>query len=728
MANLGHVYAKTAISCWTKATWAAAWTLRPTLTPVSAVMSAQPEMSLIQVAQHYGKIAREGTNAFAAEAPLNLSGQYLKVGTADGAICCVGVIPQSGYDLSGNMAADPTGVQHITAYGLEYLLGRAPIRWAHVQQGSDYWEIGRLPTFNVQHRDGGTVLGNRIAAQHGGKWYFAAEAGASIWSAKDILNYLLAWHAPGGPAWALGGQIDDLANYVEVVSLEGLTVRQALDKIIDRRRGYSWCVTTDGAAASPATIQVFSILDANVSVAGFTFTANPAVQSFTLDAEDNVGAVQVRDDRTAVCDTVRVQGARVKSCFTVSFADGTLEPGWASADESDYAGGAVGAGGYAGLTLSEKEIASDQARGAVGLCRVYSYFRLPKAWDWTAGDGAGGDAGIVNPVILEDTGEIDAEDGVDYATFDNAIQPWLPLREGADYSTAGFPTVLPDDAEPRFLRPFAILQNRAGKYVFAHKLNDPHYPDFQFTPATRELAFSVLARPPHILGLGHFREDIWSSDAEPTQWEPGYDYETLLATICVEADNHVEIIAQPGTPLGLEYAREALIRVPDAELWLAFAGTVVDLAEDGTLKRVAVDADSGGRYAVLRDDRARLQVIAALAQVWYCNPRMSLSVTWRRLLAPAAGDGGVDVGYLVETVTGGTSQSFTVNSVVTKMAWDFVKGETRLDTGWWAVDWHRVAPVNVHGQGDLRTLHAAVHEVQTDLMNVRAAPRDEEVA
>lgn len=702
------LYNRVEINVWTKATWSAAWTLRPTLTAVNAVHAAQPETSIATFLQHYGAVLLEGQTAFAKQDTLDLSDQYVMIGTPGATVRWVGVIPQTAYALSGHDAEDPTGEQFFTAYGLEYLLGRIPVDHAFVSQGNptdgySVVQIGRCPTFNVQHQVGGTLIGNRSYAYLDGVPHFAcADAAAMMkWSVKDILQYLLARFPTGGPAWGLSGQINDLGNYEEVVDLAGLSLRQAIDRLVDRRRGYSWCVRCDGTGA--AYVHIFSIFDAAITVGSWTFSANTDVVSIDASSAPDMGEVQVREDRTAYCDRVRVQGAPIRSCFSVSIADETLAPAWRDWDEMAYVAGAKDESGYSDLTRSEKAYVNDKLRAGVALRRVFSAFRLPIYWDWRAGDGLGSEGSVcVAPEIDAETGAILPETPAEYWNFGHPLESHLPLREGSEYNKAGFPTVLPTGAEARFLTPFAVIRDRTGNWAFTHKMGDPHYPDFTLSPSSREMLFTLTAKPPHILAKNHWPD----ATAEPSYWVPGMDYETMIATISIRTDKLLEIVAEPTTPPSAEYTREALIRLPHCELWIVWANTVVDVDAAGVLQRVVPDPDSSGLYAILRDDRDRMRVVAALAKAWYCTPRTALSVEWRRI-----GNPGCNVGYMVSAVSGGTSQGFVVNSVVTKVAWDFATGRTRIDAGWWDVDWARVAPLNLSNRPDLRGLASDVDRI-----------------
>lgn len=678
----GQVYIKSA--------WANAWTEVSALEPLVATLECAPRVSTATIRYEYGKIAREAATEFAAEAPVNYDDHYVKIVDSGGTAAWYGVILQRAYEIEGAQAQDPSGRQLLTAYGLEQLLDLVPIWGAYADVDGLSTEIDRCPAFNRRHTRGGTLIGNRSAAEVNDHWCFSRAQDASLWSHRDICEYLLDRHGPTGITWELGGLSDDLNHLCEVVDVEGMTLFQALNTLIDRRRGYSWCVRTTGEGT--VTIHVFSLRKTAVASGAKVFSANADQITATLHAVDYLDAPVIRYERQTVYDEVRVQGGHVKTCFSASFGDATLEAGWTSAQQELYRLAASNEAGYADLTYEEKVAANQRVRAQQALARVFQVFRIPYDWNWYAGDGAGGATTNVNPVVAANgvlTPSVDAN----AFNQDRPILPRLPLWEGVDYSDPAWPSSLDADAEPALRRPLALLKDLEGNYRNAMDLRDPDLPNARTVqPMTREMGLIVRFAPSHLIA-----RDRWDSAGTPAvdSIEPAWDYNDLIATVAVETDERLQVVEQsPDYPVG-EFNRTKLIVIPDAEVWYLAENTVVDVADDGTLKRVAA-------AATVRDDAPRLRTIARLAIEWYGTPRAALHYKAKEIVGSAG------IGYLITTAQIGAATTLDVNTPVTKLQWDFTRQSTEIQTNWWDVDWDALAPGGLHEYPDVEVLAAGV--------------------
>ena len=691
------------LKIYTKADWADAWVERTTLRAVRAQECVAPAMPFAIIRQDYGKIKREAAVAFAAEAPLSLRNYYVKIASATAGITWVGVIAQENHDLQDRGAENPTGLQDWTAYGLEHLLDFVQIdgAWCDDEAGGTE-HIDAMPTFNYRNRRGGSLLGNRKTAQVAGTWVFSRDA--AIWTVKNMIEYCLDEASLVHPfLWLLGGlhaDLDQLDNHV--VNVEGLTVRQALNKLIDRRRGYSWCVQTTGAGN--LTVKIFSIFDSDVVVGGDTYHQNADQTALDVSNDIEVKRARVNVTSTALFNSIRAKGARVKSCFTAAFADSTLEAAWSAAEEGDYLNAASGAADYLTLTVDEQGIRNDTFRGNDTLRRVFTTYRIPPVWDWQVGDGLGGPTTNANPEITDD-GDVDTATTAAALDFDRPILPWTPLQEGLDYSLGAFPEAMAANAEARFRAPFAILYDDNGMYRYAHELGDPDIPDARVQAADREMALNVEFKPAHLLARFH-----WAA-AEPSWWPPAYDHETLIATVCVETDEHLAVVENAGGAFP-EYANQLVIQVPEAELWYVADGTVVGIDADGALQHIA------GGAAKLRDDSGLLRAIAKLALQWYSTPRAEAIITKDKL------EDLKSPGDMITTITGGAGHTFEANAVVTKQAWDFTEARTTIELGWWQMDWHRIASVNTPGHTTTRDLVQTARNVAGALAGIYVGDGD----
>ena len=134
----------------------------------------------------------------------------------------------------------------------------------------------------------------------------------------------------------------------------------------------------------------------------------------------------------------------------------------------------------------------------------------------------------------------------------------------------------------------------------------------------------LSASPNHLLAKYHF------ALANPTETDPAYDYDKLVATIALETDHRLELFYE--VPGGDESIIE--IPVPDAQLWILKGGTIVE-ADPKDLIGLWT---SGGNDRVLRNDSPRLALIMAGAIARYCQPRHRAEVVlkgyqmWQDLL------------------------------------------------------------------------------------------------
>lgn len=667
----------------TKSTWAGAWVDQPALEPIMATDCVAPEIPVAVLRQRYGRVKLQGEAALTVQAPLDVLDKYVLIMCADPLYWWMGVAAQCTYDCKGPDAADPTGYQEITCYGLAHLLDRKVIDTGYCDAGGAEKVIGHCPTFNLRHSKGATLAGNRLMAKASGNWRFSRDG--AIWSHYNIIEYLLSYHVPNGPTWSISAAsnlIADLDQIWEVVDLDGLTVLQALNRLIDRRRGYGWCLRpTD----TEIEIHVFSLFDTDVVSGDNTYHANAEQTTMSLGAgQDTLEAALVRRDRSVLYDTVRARGARVKSCFTVSFNDSTLQAGWTAAQQAAYLAAASGDPGYANLAYSEKEKANDSHRSDDARDRVFSLYRIPAGWNWMVGGGYDDGEGAyplttANPTVT-DAGALEAVSAPAF-DFDRPLLAALPLEEGKAYGVAGYPSALPTNSEPTFRKPLALVRDAAGKWRYVDALGDSKLPDAQVQAARREMALWVRFRPGHILGLGR-----WTG-AAPSRYDPAFGYTTLLATVAVETDHHLHVVVDAtGSPLA-QYSRELVIDVPDAELWYVAANTVIGLDSAGNLQRI-VDADGEtGGYVVLRNDVELLRDVAALALKWYGVERCAVQFRVKNLEDYGA------PGVFITTAEAGVNQSFSINAVVTRRTWDFAQHTTTVECGWWDPDLARMSGV-----------------------------------
>lgn len=655
--------------------WDQPWTEQQNISAVQITSRVAPGVSEARFLYRIGIINPQGSANWVTRSALDLNEQFIRVvlDTDESPTLFVGIISVRETDVRGvGSGGSDSGDMVFTAYGLEHLLDRV-----HVHAGfckpddtleADVVEMDWSPTFNVRQRRGGAVSGNRSQTPTGEVYAFAsvpsnANDPAALWNHRQILDYLMWYFAPvmsQGMTWNITGQVDVLNNLVTVQDVEGLKLREALNRLIYRGWGLGWRVYYDENADRPA-VQIFTYLSEPVVVDDLVIPANEEVEDRNIDDSALVSGAFIKTATAARYEKIVVQGARVKTCFTLSHADGTLTSGWTSALETAYKTAKGGA-----ATAEEND--ADRSRDRYA--QVFSRFRVPGNWNGEAGNGAGGAKHTAFPDVDED-GNLDADTEKFGGLIARSFLRRLPLRKGYDY-TADPPTQLIDnDDTSEFLAPIVLVKDdeTLGWYLHvenasrAKKEGDPTRQNARASMDDAQLAVLVVYEHNHILARGH-----WSG-ANASKYDPSSgndwatDWEDMVVTVAMAADARLRVVAltEPGAALD----RLLVINVPDAELWYVLPGTVVSIKNDGTLERIA-----GSSGQTIRDDGDRLRRIAALAQRWYGQPRAAIALTSYDL------NNYSDLGVLLtcKAVNGATED---VTGVVTSVEWD---GQSRKVT------------------------------------------------
>jgi hypothetical protein len=640
-----------------KRRWADDWQTMPYLTPLSAQLSISPDMPRADFVYHYGQIKREDNAEFIDFDPLNLSNWYVRVLIDDQQVF-VGILMDDRFDLLGALNNQPSGDQAMTAYGLEHLLDRASVLGAVTLGGV----ISHTPTFNLVENYGGAVRGNRSDSLVDGVYVFANND--ARWSNLDIIHYVLAHHTDFGFEIDLSGQFDVLADIYGAYWFEGLTVRQVLDKLIDRRRGLGWYVWSDGSTVS---IHVFTVFERDIGLGDVQISGNP--QQVEIDADTlDVQEVTISQSESQLYDRIVVQGARARSVFTVSVQEGSLKAAWSASDEAAYKA-------VAGATNEERDAERESDRFAP----VYQHFTLDENWNETANDGQGGDRLPVLPAFN------------DLAQLQSGSSPAMQIRRPFNrtlpfYDENGDPVapVVIGLASPESGDRYVQLDG-AGKVLGQAK---------SLVRMMDEKPGIVLrAGINHALGLNHFDPTANGSDTKPV-----VDYETLLATVSIETDTRpsVDVMLNADT----DNARVLVLTVHDAEFWYVTPDTVRGV-ENGQLQR-----ETGG---AVRDDTDKLRYLAALATGWYGQKRSSITLTTRNLPS------NLSLGSLVTSAASSWHKE-NIGTVLSSIDYDFVGRTTTIRTGYAELDLQ--AMLDIPGMSDFRSVGRAFNRQQAQLRQI----------
>jgi hypothetical protein len=631
--------------------WSAAWETIDYLEPITVTQAIAPTVPQASFVYRYGEIKREDAAAFAVYTPLAIVNYYVRIDAlANGfeQLLFVGILMDDEYDMRAAVT-NPSGDQVITAYGLEHLLDRKAVYGAYVEGGA---YISRTPTFNGREQWGGQLTGNRSSAA---AWEAVFSRDGEKWSHLDIICYALTYFAPDGFNVGLSGAWEVLSNLYGVYEFEGLTLRQILDKLIDSRRGFGWHVWTDGF---DVTVYIFTVFDQAFAVNGITYPANPEIYTQAFDAYPEIAAAGVSISQAQLYDKIVVQGARVKSCFTVSVRSNTLEPAWSSAEAAEY------------------DSADDVERGTDKYKAVYQRFKLPTDWDWRDRGGRAVALAFDDQAVITDQA----------APHWNSARPllrWLPIlrTDGGDGQ--------------HYLPPMALIKGAVGdgdeQYYQVDKLDLVSREPAALRMLDNELGIELHSQHNHVFGLGSFN-GVSTVSAD-------WDYAELLATVAVETDVRPTVVIQIGGETDVD--RTLVLTLWDADYWYVAPNTVLGV-DNG-----ALFYHPGG---AVRDETEKLRSIAALAAAWYGKYRGVMRLTLSDVRTDWM------PGAMIDSVSSAW-QWLPVSSIISSVTWDLRAGKTTINTGFSELDF--VTLLDVPGMSDFRSVGRAFNRQQAEIKQLR---------
>ncbi|HEX4793723.1 MAG TPA: hypothetical protein VH370_08030 [Humisphaera sp.] len=622
---------------------------------------------------------------------------------ADIGTASIGAGPGSSVDDSET--AD-TGDQLLIAYGLVHLLDKIPISGAYAkgpdfQMDADsdpgYFQIDKSLTFNEHLIVGLSDIGNRsidkvtrandVDAESDNPpmaYVFADDgdwpAARPIWSVRDIVDYLLTFHAPDSIQWSVSTPDPDPLDAIKLprVDLSRLSIFAALNELIDRRRGLGWSLIVHDAdedsetGADTVELQVFTLIDVDVAFEDGLLPANTPTDLDIGGLYHLVRAVRFDRDTITRVGKIRVIGEPIVACFTVSFADGTLEAVWKADEEEDYES-----------VAGPDAHAIDQGRLADKFEHVYLSYRIRPGWNWNAGDGENGTQRNANPGIkLDGTLDLPGE-GAQEATDQDPSAP--PIRDWGHTLLRSIPLFKDEtrlDGEPEFREPIVFIKEKKKDSSGAmqtrwrpiHKVVDPADVAGHVRLLDREFGFKIEMSPNHLMGKGHF-------DGQ-SETQPKYDYMDIVATVAARTDTRLAVEVDVAGVTGPAASRVKEIHVGDAEMWYVLPNAVLDVnpANLAPIRATPIPPQPNyfGQGLLARDDSKRLRQIAATAKAWYGRIHSCLSLELADVIQ-------WPIGAMVGKATDGPT-SRDVNSPVTEVTWRLDEATTTVRTGFGELD------------------------------------------
>lgn len=704
----------------TRRYWEDDWTEQPHLFPNWLSFTANPSISAAEFEWRYGEGMRHDEKSFDQVDFLDLARYWVKIevycnGAEADPLVWIGIVQETGDNPQGTMQHKTAGVARMLAYGPELLLERQILATSWVEGSDGPQRIGRGLVFNDEHktRPSGGIdkklhddrKTNRSPAKAdlktGGSCYvFATELDkAEDWSPLDIVEYLLAAHAPlddedqATVPFALDSTAAAALPYwgKPPIHTQRRSLAAVLSDVMDRRRLLGYTVETN-PDADGFRVRPFTYADADIDFEdGHIWMANPDQKSLDFDTALDIESVHVKDSASQCYEQVIASGARIVCCGSASDADGTLVGHYEDAMRMDYLLAASGDAGYAALDNSRKILANQIHRGHERLGRVFAAYGLRKTWDGDVGDGIGGTKNALLPWELSGC-EIDAD-----ARWYLGDLRWLhelPLKTDHDYADSLIEDDAVADETPEGLkwhyRPtYAVIKVPATvvlsePYCEIEKLGRLAEVEFTGDGAGTDVSFSLQVQPdgPGAIirahgGVGQ-HELAGAEFASLGAIDPlgAFDWTELIVTFAMEADRHVEV----KYPESIDDRSDAvrIVRIDASEhagLHYVAPGTVVHL-DAGQL----VHSEGG----VIRDDRPLLEKLARTAFEWYGRRRQTLTLCYRQ-----ASDL-FKVGDLITTIGSGETEE-PIRTVISEVRIDFAKDDrethrTTIHTQWAELD------------------------------------------
>lgn len=667
-----------------KSTWTGQWKTVKYLFPVTSEECAAPSIPTAVLRHFYGSRKPEDRNVFANWGPLDLYEQFIRIrrlGTPP-VTTFVGYVPSRRDNILGTLAGlnVDTGHQTFTAFGLEELLRRQTIAHSWTDLDGGETRIDRVLTFNRRHESGGGLIGNRSTDPGPADRYLFSTDG-KVWNYRQIIEHLLTYFAPLGMTLQLAGQPEALELVrAEAPNLEGKSLYDALNLLINGTMGMIWHIPT--VERGTVFISVRTINEKAVKIGANVLPANSqqaridAAEGHEIEEFVTVKAGQVTYDR------ILLRGEPVEVCCSLSYADGTLEKGWTSAEQTAY-----------DAVADANDLPGDK------WINVYQKHRLKRPWDGYVKNGQGGGPPVNALPAVNLNGTINTDTQSKFFNFDKKFLRLLPFLMGKDYLNDTVTDNNPSDAEPEFREPFAVVKHpENNKWYYVEQFDGTDYPEAnaEVRMAAREMAAFVRGKKPHV-----YAKDVYGGGIDDP--EASVDYRQLILTVAFELDERLEyeIVLNPNGN------KTKYIDVPGARLQYVVPGTTTDVT-DGILRNY-----KGG---AVRDDSSTLAAIAPFARVWYGTPRRAVEATWKdlKLIAP--------VGTLIKSADVGRRVQ-EVGTVVTRRRFDYIKNRTTITTEFLEMDVLAISNTLLRGvQVSPDSLDRQVAVLTADVRDLRATP------
>lgn len=701
--------------CYTKPTWAESWIEQPLLRCQVVSDQAAPAHARAQLTYRYGvanlpKIGSRPADVGKATIPrASLLGNYVKVvialdEDATETIDWYGVMTDTADDRKGDLDGTiPSGSESYTAYGLTLLLEKSfPVTRSLVKDTIDTRFVDIAIPFNGGYD--GRQSRDRVASANyhpTAKCFTDSTAGTPVlWSAANAVEYLLEHFPPRDVSSAklvpfVASNAAVLTYKLPATEYDGQNVWQILNRLIPRKRGLGFHATIDKKTTpNTVAINVFSHLAADIVLSDGTLSKNTNTTELNFTTSVNVLSATVTSSAIQTYDQFIVRGNNIGSVFTLA-PDFNFEQGWTLSHQAAYNVAASATAGHDDLGDEEQASANADFRARDEYHDVFSHWVIPKDWD---GNAIKLSDESTEPAVwwVDETGEPQIDSVGPFWRSAFRFEDFVPLRAQVDYKT--IPELDDIDGTTEFLKPIVAFNvpvefddsssgfESSSTYVrwcMAERLDaaaDTEDPNRGHTytvqtrlqPDSPGIALEVVGGQQHFIAADKFQAN---SDLDEIPEGQSLYANDFAATIYLPLQQRL-FARRPEAPVSGDVARTLVIDIADAYLDRLIPGTVVGISDEGQLIETA-----GGW---LRDDRSRLLDIAKIAETWYATNRKTIDLSFRAI------DNTFGVGQLVTSIVSAAGTE-AINTVVTSISIDLVRGTTTLRTQYEELDFGAIA-------------------------------------
>ena len=714
-----------------KRSWSDPWTLQPHLRPMTLGQANGPNVTQARLLWYFGNKDETTYGGKRITRPLNLRGQFVKIEVSSAnqgnrATLFIGLIQDEEIKADKNDSVY-TGDQYVVAYGLEHLFDQVYLNEVWVSDDKGVRKQPFVPKLNARTRAGQDFAGNRSSSVPVGRTTYVFGAGGT-WTNLQFLQYLLAEIRPYGITFNLSGTYAGLAKMKTELRLEHTTVKQILDVLIPRQRGYTYRVHWDNATPNNVVFEiqpVFNTGEAQVTEGTVTLDANPRRKALDFTGIEYSMKYRILEKGVNEHDEIVVEGKRIKLCGTFDAAIGTLVPGWESADETAYA--AVNEGDAAG---NDRALRHDKWKS------VYQRFLIPETWNGKLFDASSvaylQDQPFPNQTILpyEETLRVGMPNILSNGLFDSLVADAnlylkdakcvraLPFRGQGGTS----------DNASEWQAPLVFARERAlfdGDWLLSaayHQLHLPYEginrsnsdntaPAAKVTMLDNAPGFQLEWPVPHVGGLAD-GPNAGGTLTAASNYTPQFWEKDIFATLNVELPQRIRIKSyRPGSSPTANNNRSITIKVPGAELWMVAPKTVYGVSDDGeTLLQ------TGDDHTLVRDDRERLWTVAAAARAWFGAKRQAARIEIRgglpNIIEP--------LDYITFLSAKQTYEH--INTVVSAVQYDFGQGEAGVEKVIITTSYFEFDPAAIFhfsGIGNFQAVAREVGSLSGDVQEIR---------